>query len=167
MWQLFPGLGWGGDMRRYKGYMTLEASLLMPMVICIMALLIYFTYYLYGRCIISEDAYILAFRASTSEKGGVSYDPAGYVAERSDQVAGKKYFGSQPPVFEAQIDGKDVRVVGRSNTRHRAMGGFFLKPHGSWGFEAAGRATQRKYSRHIRILTRLSDLGKELIDLGD
>jgi hypothetical protein len=47
------------------------------------------------------------------------------------------------------------------------MGRFFLKPSGSWEFEAAGRATRRQYTRHIRTLTRLSDLGKGLIDLGE
>ncbi len=154
-------------MKRYKGYMTLEASLLMPMVICILTLLIYFTYYLYGRCIISEDSYILAFRATISDKGGAPYDPEGYVAEKASDVAGNKYFGSEKPQFTSEISGKDVRVVGKSSTRHRAMGRYFLKPSGSWGFEAAGRATKRQYTRHIRILTRLSDLGRELIDLGD
>ena len=154
-------------MKRYKGYMTLEASLLMPMVICILTLLIYFTYYLYGRCIISEDSYILAFRATVSDKGGAPYDPEGYVAEKASDVAGKKYFGSEKPQFTSEISGKDVRVVGKSSTRHRATGRYFLKPSGSWGFEAAGRATKRQYTRHIRILTRLSDLGRELIDLGD
>ena len=154
-------------MKRYKGYMTLEASLLMPMVICILTLLIYFTYYLYGRCIISEDSYILAFRATISDKGGAPYDPEGYVAEKASDVAGKKYFGSEKPQFTSEISGKDVRVVGKSSTRHRAMGRYFLKPSGSWGFEAAGRATKRQYTRHIRILTRLSDLGRELTDLGE
>ena len=154
-------------MKKYKGYMTLEAALLMPMVICVMALLIYFTYYLYGRCIISEDSYILAFRATISDKGGAPYDPEGYVAERSGDVAGKKYFGSQTPEFIPETNGKDVRVVGKSMARHRAMGRYFLKPSGSWGFEAAGRATKREYTRHIRIFTRLSDLGRELIDLGE
>lgn len=154
-------------MKRYRGYMTLEASLLMPMVICVMALLIYFTYYLYGRCIISEDSYILAFRATVSDKGGAPYDPEGYVAERSSVVAGEKYFGSSKPEFEPKVTGKDVRVVGKSSTRHGAMGRYFLKPSGSWEFEAAGRATRRQYTRHIRVLTRLSDLGRELIDLGE
>ena len=154
-------------MKRYKGYMTLEASLLMPMVICILTLLIYFTYYLYGRCIISEDSYILAFRATISDKGEAPYDPEGYVAEKASDVAGKKYFGSEKPQFTSEIIGKDVRVVGKSSTRHRAMGRYFLKPSGSWGFEAAGRATKRQYTRHIRILTRLSDLGRELTDLGE
>ena len=154
-------------MKRYKGYMTLEASLLMPMVICILSLLIYFTYYLYGRCIISEDSYILAFRATISDKGGSPYDPEGYVFEKASDVAGKKYFGSEKPQFVPETNGKDVRVVGKSGTRHRAMGRYFLKPSGSWGFEAAGRATKRQYTRHIRILTRLSDLGRELTDLGE
>ena len=154
-------------MKRYKGYMTLEASLLMPMVICVFALLIYFTYYLYGRCVLSEDAYILAFRAGVSDRGGAPYDPAGFVAERSGDVAGKKYFGSAKPVFETTISGKDIRVVGKSASKHRAMGRYFLKPSGSWEYEAAGRATKREYAGHIRTLTRLRDIGKELTDLGD
>ncbi len=154
-------------MKRFKGYMTLEATLLMPMVICVLALLIYFTYYLYGRCIISEDSYILAFRASVSDKGTREYDPATYVQEKADQVTGSKYFGSTKPSFEAQVNGKEVRVVGRSDTRHRAMGKYFLKPSGSWEYEAAGKAKNRKYAKHIRTLTRLRDLGRELIDLGE
>ena len=154
-------------MKRFKGYMTLEATLLMPMVICILVLLIYFTYYLYGRCIISEDAYVLAFRASVSDKGGAEYDPEGYVQEKAEVVAGNKYFGSLKPSFEAQALGKEIRVVGKSETRHRAMGRYFLKPSGSWGYEAAGKAKNRKYAKHIRTLTRLKDLGRELIDLGE
>ena len=47
--------------------MTLEAALIVPMVICVFSLLIYFSYYLYGRCILSQDAYILAFRASVEK----------------------------------------------------------------------------------------------------
>ncbi len=154
-------------MRRYRGYMSLEAALIMPMVICVLTLLIYFTYYLYGRCIITEDSYILAFRATISDKGGKEYDPEGYVMEKASEITGKKYFGSRSPSFKVEENGKDIRVVGTDETRHRAMGRYFLKPDGSWSYMAAGKATRRQYTRHIRMLTRLKDLGRGLIDLGE
>ena len=60
--------------------MTLEASFIVPMIICVFALLIYFSYYLYGRCILSQDAYILAFRASVADEE-IYGSPESYVYE--------------------------------------------------------------------------------------
>ena len=154
-------------MRRFKGYMTLEASLVLPMVICTFALLIYFSFYLYGRCILSQDAYILAFRASVEKSEEYRNDPVSYVNNKAAEKAGNKYFGSDFPRFDATKRGKEVRVHGSSTARHAAMGGYFLKPSGSWEYEAAGRAKRRDYSTHIRRAIRLKDLGKEILNLGE
>lgn len=154
-------------MRRFKGYMTLEASLIIPMVLCVFALLIYFSYYLYGRCILSQDAYVLAFRASVENSSQWKDDPAGYVAQKAARQAGSKYFGSSFPSFDTSIQGKEIRVKGRSRARHAAMGRYFLKPKGSWDYEAEGKAKRRNYSGHIRMATRLKDLGKEILNLGE
>ena len=147
--------------------MTVEAAFIVPMIICVFALLIYFSYYLYGRCILSQDAYILAFRASSADEE-IYKSPAEYVKSKAPVVAGKKYFGSSFPVFETSVHGKEVKVRGRAGARHSAMGGYFLKPRDSWEYEAAGRAKRFEYSKHIRKLTRLRDLGKEILDyIGD
>ncbi len=144
--------------------MTLEASLLMPMVICVMALIIYFSFYLYGRCVISQDAYILAFRASLAWDDDTS--PAEYVEEHSGAIAGKKYFGSSFPEFETAISGKEIMVEGGSEAKHSAMGRYFLKPSEGWDFARGGQAKKRRYAEHIRSLTRLRDIGKEITDMG-
>ena len=154
-------------MRRFKGYMTLEAALIVPMVICVFSLLIYFSYYLYGRCVLSQDAYILAFRASVEKSGQWKDDPVGYVNQKAAGKAGSKYFGSSFPRFEASASGKEIRVRGYSTARHSAMGRYFLKPRGSWDYEAAGVAKRREYTKHIRRATRLRDLGKEILNLGE
>ena len=147
--------------------MTLEASFIVPMVICVFALLIYFSYYLYGRCILSQDAYILAFRASIADEE--LYGSAeNYVGEKASFVAGKKYFGSTNPRFEARASGKEIRVHAYSEARHSAMGRYFLKPQTGWEYEAAGRAKRFEYAEHIRKFTRLRDLGKEIMEtIGD
>lgn len=147
--------------------MTLEASFIVPMIICVFALLIYFSYYLYGRCILSQDAYILAFRASVADEE-IYGSPENYVYEKSSQVVGKKYFGSATPRFEVASSGKEIRVHGYSMARHSAMGRYFLKPQSGWEYEAAGRAKSFGYAEHIRKFTRLRDLGKEILEtIGD
>lgn len=47
-----------------KAYFTVEASMVIPMVIFLFSFIFYLTFFLYDRCIASQDAYILAFRGS-------------------------------------------------------------------------------------------------------
>ncbi len=138
-------------MRKFKGYMTLEASLIIPMVICVFVLLMYFTYYLYGRCVISQDSYIIAFR--NSQKEGTVVD-----------INMKKYFGSTKPEFIVEKSGKEVFVRGYSNVRSRAMGKYFLKPKSGWDYMAAGRAKDLECVKHIRRIKRIKDIGENLIN---
>ncbi len=144
--------------------MTLEASLVMPMVICVMALLVYFSFFLYGRCVLAQDSYVLAFRAAASRG---DEPPSSYVSENAENVAGRKYFGSRSISFETSVSGKEVRVTGTGEAKHGAMGSYFLKPRGPWGYRAEARAAQRQYAGHIRKLTRLKDIGKEILDIGE
>ncbi len=82
-------------MRKFKGYMTLEASLVMPVVICVIVLIIYFTYYLYGRCMLSQDTYILAFRATRTASRDYAGDKAAYVYDKADEKLGKSILAVQ------------------------------------------------------------------------
>ena len=139
--------------------MTLEASLVVPMIICVFALLIYFTYYLYGRCVLSQDTYILAFRASIAES-----DAQSVVSEKRERVLGRKYFGAEKPRIGVSTSGKDIRVSGRTNVRSRAMGNYFLKPKTGWGYEAAGKARKLEQIKHIRTVKRLKDIGENILN---
>ncbi len=138
-------------MRKFKGYMTLEASLIVPMVICVFVLLMYFTYYLYGRCVMSQDSYIIAFR--NSQKEGMEVN-----------INMKKYFGSTKPEFTVEKKGKEVFVRGYSNVRSRAMGKYFLKPRSGWDYMAAGNAKDLECVKHIRRIKRIKDIGESLIN---
>ncbi len=142
--------------------MTLEASLIVPMAVCVLMLLIYFSYYLYGRCMISQDSYILAFRASISRE-----EANGFVQGKACEVTGNKYFGSERPRFTVTTNGDEITVFGKSSVLHNAMGRYFLKPQTGWEYEGSGRAKKREYVKHIRKLKRLKDIGQELTGLGE
>lgn len=136
--------------------MTVEASFIIPMVICVFILIIYFTNYVYARCILSQDSYILAFRAAASTESGKSMETVVY--EKARTVAGKKYFGNTEPVFLGKSKGKEIVVTGKTTTKHAAMGGYFLKPQKGWSLETSAKATKREYAKHIRTVKRVRDI---------
>ncbi len=57
-------------MARYKarktlgGYFTVEAAFIVPMIVCILALLCYLGLFMCNRCMLVQDAYILGLRGS-------------------------------------------------------------------------------------------------------
>ena len=62
---------------RIKGYMTVEAAFVMPMVLCVFVMLIYTSFYLYDRCVFKQDDFILCFRESIrKEEGAPRVDPS-------------------------------------------------------------------------------------------
>lgn len=49
--------------KKIKGYFTVEAVYLIPIVLLLYVLIILGGFYLYDRCVMSQDCYLLAFRA--------------------------------------------------------------------------------------------------------
>lgn len=115
---------------------------------------------------LSQDSYILAFRAVTTNEAEFKDDPVSYVMSRASEKAGNKYFGSSLPGFEAEKSGDEVLVKGNAQTNHAAMGRYFLKPQSGWDYEAAGKAKRMEYSKTIRRMTRIKDIGSELLDFN-
>lgn len=50
--------------KNLKGYLTVEASFVMPMVIFLYMLIILCGFFLYNRCVMSQNDYLVAFRGS-------------------------------------------------------------------------------------------------------
>ncbi|MDE7015528.1 MAG: pilus assembly protein, partial [Kineothrix sp.] len=44
--------------KKAEGYFTVEASLVMPLVIFLIGFIFYLTFYLYNRCAIAQDTYV-------------------------------------------------------------------------------------------------------------
>jgi hypothetical protein len=68
-----------------NGYMTIEASLIMPLVIGVYLFLIFSGFFLYSKCVLIQDTYLKCFRASVFTYweegfGEVSY---GFLANKS------------------------------------------------------------------------------------
>lgn len=93
-----------------KGYMTLEASFIMPWVIFIFVFLIYSSFYLYDKCVLFQDAYTLCLRASVQKEDGGAMK---YINEHMTEKFGSKYFGVGNIDGSARRSGQEIRLVGK------------------------------------------------------
>lgn len=55
-----------GEKQRYDGYFTVEAALIMPMVLLFMTTMLYAAFYVYDRCMLEQCAYQAALRGSSN-----------------------------------------------------------------------------------------------------
>lgn len=102
--------------KKWKGYMTVEAAYVMPIVIFLYALIIMSGFYLYDRCVISQDNYLLAFRGSRFTFAGEAYGEVIY-GDREQEGFREKYIESRIqykkefyPLYK--MEGKTVETEG-------------------------------------------------------
>lgn len=97
------------DFRKTEAYFTVEASMIMPLVIVLIGMFFYLTFFLYNRCAISQDAYILAFRGSLycgKEEGEVKQE---VMADGFEKLK-KKYINASYISCETDVNKRTVTV---------------------------------------------------------
>lgn len=100
-----------------KGYMTVEAALLMPMVWFSMFFMIFAGFFLYDRCIAEQDCKIIVMRVS-EERESDEARVIRKVMEKGDLAGKKKLLFSRAVEKEFYIsdDKAKMRISGRVNT---------------------------------------------------
>lgn len=90
-------------------YFTVEAALVMPVVLCILVMVIYLSFYLYDRCVMAQDCYVLSYRQSI-EKGK---------ADRISQEKIRSQYGNKLFMLSALETGSSSggTICVRSNAR--------------------------------------------------
>ncbi|MCR4764020.1 MAG: hypothetical protein K5696_10875 [Lachnospiraceae bacterium] len=132
--------------------------MIFPVVLVVMVLILHLAFYLYGRCILSQDVYLLAFRASTVNEKAIGTDRASYVRGIADAQFGRKYFGNRTPSLTVEISGKKVRLKAETEASHRTLGRDPMMPQGSWTHGAGASAEILDPAARIRKIDRISDL---------
>lgn len=77
-----------------KGYMTVEASYVMPIVIFLYLLIIFCGFFLYNRCVMSQNNYLLALRGSRFTNAGNNYGEVVY-GDRKEKEPDRQYLDAR------------------------------------------------------------------------
>ncbi len=109
--------------KKLNGYFTVEASLVMPLVLFLYVLIIVSGIFLYDRCVMSQDMYLIAFRGSRFSNSAPEYGEVIYAKEKDEkfcrQYIREKIYYKQRfyPLFEGgtctvAIKNAEVSVYG-------------------------------------------------------
>lgn len=146
------------EKRRISAYMTVEASLLMPMVLCILVVCIYVAFLLYDRCILYQEAYLVCLRESYQKDEGEPSVDTERMEEAAQEVIGVRTFAVDSLSGEASADGNRAVYQGAAVVAPAAFDGISLVPEGIWNisFHAESRKTDPAW--YIRSWRRKSYL---------
>ncbi|WP_035765692.1 hypothetical protein [Butyrivibrio sp. NC2002] len=141
-------------------YMSVEASFVVPTAILIIAFIIYLAFFMYARCILSQDLYLIGFRASAYYEDQGYNSAADYAEDRKTAQFKNKYFGSSIPETKVTTKGRDIFIEGKITTGHRALGSYFKKLEDKWEFTQKARIRDTDPREKLRKLKRLKDIAE-------
>ena len=144
-----------------EAYFTVEAALVMPVVLCVIVMILYLSFYLYDRCILAQDLYILSYRQSI-EKG--SAERAGSRAAQ-EALYGRVFMLAG---LETEVSaGTSVRVRGNASMTAPVFGLAFFDGQGRWGLAVEEKAKKTDPPKDFRRVRRLLYLASRVTAAGD
>ena len=86
--------------RELDAYMTVEASFVIPMALCLIVLTIYLSFYMYNKCVLTQDCARAAIRNAAMKEGNTCPVPPQeeifrdhyFMADRRD-IPGPLFYG--------------------------------------------------------------------------
>lgn len=141
-------------------YFTVEAALVIPIVLCIFVMIIYLAFYLYDRCVMAQDCYVLSYRQSI-EKGK---------ADRSGQAAAKEQFGQKLFMLSRMetgcSDGGSICVKANAAMEPPLFGLDFFREERYWILGVQEKARRTDPPRDYRRVRRILNLASQAADGG-
>lgn len=137
--------------------------MILPLVIFLIGFLFYLSFFLYNRCVISHDAYILAFRGSArcrEENAEVEK----YIDNDSKRQFGIKYIGLNGPQKNIEVSKKKVTVIAEGNMKVSFINNFNLS--NSWKLKSAAEAERICPVDFIRKIRFLQKTGEDIKNIN-
>lgn len=143
--------------RQEDAYFTVEAALIVPVVICIFVMVMYMSFYLYDRCVMTQDCYVLSYRQSIEKAGR---DRAG---DETMLAQSKNRLFMLSNVQIGSSNGRTVEVRANGEMEPPLFGLQLFESSRKWliGIEKKARKTDPpKAYRKVRRILNLAALAK-------
>lgn len=147
--------------------MTVEASFIVPAATFIMAFIIYLAFWFYGRCILSQDVYILGFRAELLSKEQGYTSETEYVTDNAGGKLGSKYFSADKPNISATKSSDKIKVEGSFLTKTNGLFKYFRGLPSSFKGSAVASVKLRDPCGKLRKYKRIKDIAKSVANKSD
>lgn len=139
-------------------YFTVEASFLVPAVLVLFVLVIYLGFFLYDRCLYTQDAYIICFRESirkNPDEGGSSKE---HMLQEKTRQFGTKYFAVTNASCTAEEKNGSYFFSGNAEVIPAVFRNSAYMPADVFPLRFEGRARKNDPPEGIRYYVRIRDL---------
>ena len=105
----------GVNLREKNAYFTVEATLVLPMVLSAMLMGIYLFCYQYDRCLLEQDmgSLVIWGSAMAAERAGETEQIAENLKQRAAQINRVKYAAWQLTAIDIRLEKNDLSITGR------------------------------------------------------
>lgn len=112
-----------------KAYFTVEATLIMPMIFLFLFLVIYLGFFQYNRCLLDQDAYILAMTESRKyyQSNGQMYQN---IANTKEKWEWKKYISFKKEAVDVEVGTGKITITAKGQVITPIR--FFFLENGQW-----------------------------------
>lgn len=95
--------------RQYNGYFTVEAALMIPLILILYLFIIYMAFFQYDRCLLTQEMYVLALRGSREIYGNYQTVYHKVRKEQEDQYI-EKYVAMEFQQSDISVSKQKVTV---------------------------------------------------------
>lgn len=155
--------------------MTVEAALIIPIVLCIFVIAIYASWFLYDRCLFTQDVYLACLRESyrkeafSDSDGGRPEVHPERIESDVRKMVGQNYFALSHWEGRAGSDRYTGTYQGTARVAPTVFTSSSIMPRGIWdmAFSAESRKADtpwmiRSYRRKSYMVTKGIDLVKQI-----
>lgn len=132
---------------KVKAYLTVEAAMVIPLIISLIVFLIYMMFYQYNRCLLEQDMGVLAIRSVALQKKEKSV-VATSLQEEAAKLDGGKYLLWDMGELDISMEGYTIRIA--------RIGGLVLSSGDYWSTQAAYESMQLNPVFLIRSFRKLT-----------
>lgn len=104
------------DNEKENAYFTVEAALVLPIVIGVILFLIYSVFFQYNRCLMEQDVGALALKGCSIQADDKSLLML-QLEEYADNVYEKKYIAWGKSRMEIKLEGRNIQVIQRGKLK--------------------------------------------------
>lgn len=137
------------DRKTCYGYMTVEASFIVPLVVFIIVWIIYLGYFEYDRCLLFQDNYMLASQTASIIK--TREDRTAWLNAHLRSQYGNKYMGIGSVDTSGEVTGAQVRVQSSLTVRHPLAYHAGMIPASNWHISDEVHVDHYSFTKRIRL----------------
>lgn len=133
-----------------RGYMTIEATMIMPLIIVGIVFIIYVGFYLYDVSVIRQISYVAALRASR-QTDFTSAQMEQYAKNQLKELIDKRLLAVETWRDEIKVNSRTVRIS-VSAAVQMPFSGFISEKLDLWRIESEAEVTRINPVKYIRTL---------------